>query len=126
MRQHGRFFLSYLHPEPPAPAATAAVAEQIEQDHAPAPAHQPAGLGVGGLGAVGLAGILHPAQVHLVFGVIGVQLHLRRMQNPGQTYRTQTTYAQPGGLLRWCWSMILLNLLCNCCCGGWGFRGFRM
>ena len=54
------------------------------------------------------------------------QMHLRRMQNPGQTYRTQTTYAQPGGLLRWCWSMILLNLLCNCCCGGWGFRGFRM
>ena len=66
----------YLHPEPPAPAAaTAAVAEQIEQDHAPAPAHQPAGLGVGGLGAVGLAGILHPAQVHLVLGVIGVQLN---------------------------------------------------
>ena len=54
------------------------------------------------------------------------QLHRRRRQNPGQTYRTQTTYAQPGGLLRWCWSMILLNLLCNCCCGGWGFRGFRM
>ena len=54
------------------------------------------------------------------------QMHLRRMQNPGQTYRTQTTYAQPGGLLRWCWSMILLNLLCNCCCGGWGFRGFRL
>ena len=46
------------------------------------------------------------------------QMHLRRMQNPGQTYRTQTTYAQPGGLMRWCWSMILLNLLCNCCCGG--------
>ena len=54
------------------------------------------------------------------------QMHLRRMQNPGQTYRTQTTYAQPGGFGRWCWSMILLNLLCNCCCGGWGFRGFRM
>ena len=49
------------------------------------------------------------------------QMHLRRMQNPGQTYRTQTTYAQPGGMMRWCWSMILLNLLCNCCCGGWGF-----
>ncbi len=32
----------------------------------------------------------------------------------------------PGGLMQWCWSMILLNLLCNCCCGGWGFRGFRM
>ena len=31
-----------------------------------------------------------------------------------------------GGLMRWCWSMILLNLLCNCCCGGgWGWR-FRM
>ena len=53
------------------------------------------------------------------------QMHLRRMQNPGQTYRTQTTYAQPGGLMRWCWSMILLNLLCNCCCGGWGFYGPR-
>ena len=54
------------------------------------------------------------------------QMHLRRMQNPGQTYRTQTTYAQPGGLMRGCWSMILLNLLCNCCCGGgWGWR-FRM
>ena len=53
------------------------------------------------------------------------RMHLNRMQNPGQTYRTQTTYAQPGGLMRWCWSMILLNLLCNCCCGGWGFR-FRM
>ena len=49
------------------------------------------------------------------------QMHLRRMQNPGQTYRTQTTYAQPGGILRWCWSMILLNLLCNCCCGGGRF-----
>ena len=54
------------------------------------------------------------------------QMHLRRMQNPGQTYRTaQTTYTRPGGLMQWCWSMILLNLLCNCCCGGWGFR-FRM
>ena len=46
------------------------------------------------------------------------RLHLQRLQNPGQTYRTQTTYSQPGGLSRWCWSMILLNLLCNCCCGG--------
>lgn len=58
------------------------------------------------------------------------RLHLNRMQNPGQTYRTHTTYAQPGGLMRWCWSMILLNLLCNCCCGGCGrgayFGGFRM
>ena len=55
------------------------------------------------------------------------QMNLRNLQNPGRTYRTQTTYAQPGGLMRWCWSMILLNLLCNCCCGGWGwgwrFRG---
>ena len=49
------------------------------------------------------------------------QMHLRRMQNPGQTYRTtQTTYTRPGGLMQWCWSMILLNLLCNCCCGGFG------
>ena len=54
------------------------------------------------------------------------QMHLRRMQNPGQTYRTtQATYTSPGGLMQWCWSMILLNLLCNCCCGGWAFR-FRM
>ena len=54
------------------------------------------------------------------------QMHLRRMQNPGQTYRTtQATYTSPGGLMQWCWSMILLNLLCNCCCGGWGFH-FRM
>ena len=54
------------------------------------------------------------------------QMHLRRMQNPGQTYRTtQATYTSPGGLMQWCWSMILLNLLCNCCCGGWGFQ-FRM
>ena len=50
------------------------------------------------------------------------QVHLRNLQSSGQTYRTQTTYAQPGGLMRWCWSMILLNLLCNCCCGGWGWR----
>ena len=49
------------------------------------------------------------------------RMHLQRLQNPVRTYRTQTTYAQPGGIMRWCWSMILLNLLCNCCCGGWGF-----
>ena len=53
------------------------------------------------------------------------QMNLRNLQDPGRTYRTQTTYAQPGGLMRWCWSMILLNLLCNCCCGGWGFYGPR-
>ena len=55
------------------------------------------------------------------------RMHLQRLQNPGQTYRTtQTTYASPGGMMRWCWSMILLNLLCNCCSGGgWGWR-FRM
>ena len=49
--------------------------------------------------------------------------HLNRLQNPGQTYRTQTTYASNGGgIMRWCWSMILLNLLCNCCCGNrWFF-----
>lgn len=52
------------------------------------------------------------------------RMHLNRMQNPGQTYRTRTTYAQPGGLMRWCWSMILLNLLCNCCCGGCGPRAY--
>ena len=64
-----------LHPEPPAPAAaTAAVAQQVEQDHAPAPAHQSAGLGVSGLGAVSLAGVLQIAQVHLVLGIIRVQL----------------------------------------------------
>ena len=64
------------HPEPTeAPAAAAAVAQQVQQNHAPAPAQKPAGLGVGGLGAVGLAGVLHPAQVHLVLGVVRVQLH---------------------------------------------------
>ena len=49
--------------------------------------------------------------------------HLSRMQNPGQTYSTQTTYSSGGGgIRRWCWSMILLNLLCNCCCGNrWFF-----
>jgi molecular chaperone DnaJ len=52
------------------------------------------------------------------------RMHLNRMQNPGQTYRTRTTTTQSGGLARWCWSMILLNLLCNCCCGGCGRGGF--
>ena len=47
-----------------APAAAAAVAQQVEQDHAPAPAHDAARLGVGGLGAVGAAGVLQPLQVH--------------------------------------------------------------
>jgi molecular chaperone DnaJ len=50
------------------------------------------------------------------------RMHLNRMQNPGQTYRTRAT-TQSGGLARWCWSMILLNLLCNCCCGGCGRGG---
>ena len=64
------------HAEMEAPAAAAAVAKQVQQDHAPAPLHQAAGAGVGGLcGAVGLAGVLHPAQVHLVLGVARVQLH---------------------------------------------------
>ena len=79
------------HAEPEAPAAAAAVAQQVQQDHAPAPLHQAAGACVGGLGgAVGLAGVLHPAQVHLVFGVIGVQLHgaagiLQRINAVAQT-----------------------------------------
>ena len=51
--------------------------------------------------------------------------HLNRMQNPGQSYqayRTQANYSSgTGGIARWCWSMILLNLLCNCCCGQWRF-----
>ena len=52
--------------------------------------------------------------------------HLNRMQNPGQAYRTQSGYTSystsGGGIMRWCWSMILLNLLCNCCCGSrWVF-----
>ena len=49
--------------------------------------------------------------------------HLNRMQDPGQSYRAQTTYSSGGGgIMRWCWSMILLNLLCNCCCGNrWFF-----
>ena len=57
-----------------APAAAAAVAQQVEQDHAPAPAHQAAGLGVGGLSAVGAARVLQIAQVHLVFSVAGLHL----------------------------------------------------
>lgn len=52
------------------------------------------------------------------------RMHLQRLQSAGQTYRTHTTYAQPGGIMRWCWTMILLNLLCNCCCGGGGTRFF--
>ena len=34
-----------------------------------------------------------------------------------------TSYSTSGGgIMRWCWSMILLNLLCNCCCGSrWFF-----
>ena len=49
--------------------------------------------------------------------------HLDRLQNPGQAYRAQTTYSTSGGgIMRWCWSMILLNLLCNCCCSNrWYF-----
>ena len=44
--------------------------------------------------------------------------NLERMQGPSQAYRaTQSTYNPGGGIMRWCWSMILLNLLCNCCCG---------
>ena len=69
-------FLSEPSAEPEAAkAAAAAVAQQVQQDHTPAPLHQAAGPGVGGLGgAVGLAGVLHPAQVHLVFHIVGVQL----------------------------------------------------
>lgn len=56
---------------------------------------------------------------------IEYQTQYHRMQNPGQTYRTQTTYNRSGGgIMSWCWSMLLLNLLCNCCCSGGGF-GFR-
>ena len=75
MRAAAFLYKIISHTEPTeAPAAAATVAQQVQQNHAPAPAQKPAGLGVGGLGAVGLAGVLHPAQVHLVFGVIGVQL----------------------------------------------------
>ena len=76
MRAAAFLYKIISHTEPTeAPAAAAAVAQQIQQDHAPAPAQKPAGLGVGGLGAVGLAGVLHPAQMHLVLGVVRVQLH---------------------------------------------------
>lgn len=77
MRAAAFLYKIISHPEPTeAPAAAAAVAKQVQQDHAPAPLHQAAGAGVGGLcGAVGLAGVLHPAQVHLVLGVIGIQLN---------------------------------------------------
>ena len=76
-----------------------------------------------------LAEVLHKSQmtVKTALAVLEKQeLIFRKRQGPGQNYRTtQTTYARPGGLVNWCWWMILLNLLCNCCCGGWGWR-FRM
>ena len=55
------------------------------------------------------------------------QMHLRRMHEPRPDlpHHTGHLHHGPGGLMQWCWSMILLNLLCNCCCGGVGFR-FRM
>lgn len=44
-----------------------------------------------------------------------------RTADPGhRTYRTQTTYAQPGGLmLVSCWSNLSCSTHSNCCCGGW-------
>ena len=54
------------------------------------------------------------------------QMHLRRMQNPGQTWPHPNHLRPARRADALCWSMILLNLLCNCCCGGgWGWR-FRM
>ena len=79
-------------------------------------AHQGLGNSIGALQDARRAVQLDPGNTEY-------QMHLRRMQNPGQAYRTtQTTYTRSGGLMQWCWSMILLNLLCNCCGGGWGFR----
>ncbi len=48
---------------------------------------------------------------------------LSQLQNAGQTYRTQsTTYGGQSGMMNWCFRLILLNMFCNCCLGGGGFR----
>ena len=57
------------------PPAAATVAQQVQQDQVPAPLGHTARLGIGGLGAVVLAGVLHLAQMHLVFGVVRVHLY---------------------------------------------------
>ena len=70
MRAAAFLYKIISHTEPTeAPAAAATVAQQVQQNHAPAPAQKPAGLGVGGLGAVGAARVLQIAQVHLVFSL---------------------------------------------------------
>lgn len=47
-----------------------------------------------------------------------------RLQTPGEGYRRRTvSYGTPGGLGRWCVTMVLLNLFCTFCFGG-GCRGF--
>ncbi len=43
------------------------------------------------------------------------RMHLSRMQNPGQTYRTYTAHNDGSSMMRWCWNMILLNLFCTLC-----------
>lgn len=47
---------------------------------------------------------------------------LDRLQNPGRSYQTrQQPYSQPTGSMgRFCLSMWLYTMLCNCCCGRGG------
>lgn len=74
-------------------------------------AHQGMGNSISALQDARRAAQLDPSNMEY-------QLHLSRLQNAGQTYRTQTVYTRPGGFLRWCLSMVLLNMFCNCCCNG--------
>ena len=50
---------------------------------------------------------------------------LERLQNPGRAYTTyQQTQAQPrtNPLMRWCATLLIFQMLLNCCCGrGWYF-----
>ena len=84
--------------------------------HLSSPAHQGLGRALDALQDARRAVQLDPNNTEY-------RAHLNRMQDPGQSYRAQTTYSSGGGgIMRWCWSMILLNLLCNCCCGNrWFF-----
>ncbi len=45
---------------------------------------------------------------------------LNQLQNPGQNYYQRSATYNPGGSTNWCFRLILLNLLCQCCGGGSG------
>ncbi|MBQ7859114.1 MAG: J domain-containing protein [Faecalibacterium sp.] len=50
---------------------------------------------------------------------------LSQLQNPGQAYRTQRQTYDMGQSGSFCFRLVLLNLLCNCCCrGGYGMPFF--